>query len=126
MKIIRIVLKILLTLPLLLFGLNKLWPTPFINMPPPPGEVAQLYMTALFSSYLAKSVAILEIIGSLFVFSKKMELIGLLLLFPITINAFAFHLFHDIQGISPALLVFISNIILLILNKKRLTQLIIS
>ena len=81
-------------------------------------------MTALFSTYLAKTVAVLEIVGSLLVFSKKLELIGLLILLPITINAFAFHLFYDIQGIAPALLVIVSNIVLLILNKKRLAYLI--
>jgi len=124
MKYTSLILKIILALPLLIFGLNKLFPEPFINMPPPQGEIAQLYMTALFSSYLAKTVAIIEVIGAILLFSKRTELLGLLLLLPITVNAFAFHLFHDLQGILPALIVFLLNVTLLILNRKQLSILI--
>lgn len=124
MKYTKLILKIVLALPLLIFGLNKLFPEPFINMPPPQGEIAQLYMAALFSSYLAKAVAIIEIIGSVLLFSKRTELLSLLLLLPITVNAFAFHLFHDLGGILPALIVFILNITLLIMNRKQLSILI--
>ena len=124
MKYTNLILKIALALPLFIFGLNKLLPEPFINMPPPQDEVAQIYMTALFTSYLAKTVAIIEVIGALLLFGKRTELLGLLLLLPITVNAFAFHLFHDIQGILPALVVFVINVIMLFTNRKQLSILI--
>ncbi|MFK5879931.1 MAG: hypothetical protein QM478_10600 [Flavobacteriaceae bacterium] len=126
MKYTNLILKIILALPLLIFGLNKIFPEPFINMPPPQGEIAQIYMTALFSSYLAKTVAIIEVLGAILIFSKRTELLSLLLLLPITVNAFSFHLFHDLQGIIPALVVFAINIILLVKNRRQLSILIIS
>jgi len=114
MKTINIILKAILALPLIVFGLNKLLPNPFIEMPPPEGEVAQLYMQAFFTSYLAKTVAALEVVGALLLFNKKTEKLGLVLLFPISLNILLFHLFHDLAGIAPGLVVFALNSYLLV------------
>ncbi len=116
MKYLPTILKVLMALPMLVFGLNKLLPTPFIQMPPPAGETAQLYMQALFGTYLAKSVALIEVIGAILIFLRKLENIGLVLLFPISLNIVLFHLFHDLVGLIPGLLVFVINVILLYRN----------
>ena len=116
MKYLPIVLKVLLALPLLIFGLNKLLPSPFIQMPPPAGAEAQLYMSALFGTYLAKSVALVEVVAAILLFVKKWENIALVILFPISLNILLFHLFHDLAGTLPGAIIFLINTYFLVKN----------
>ena len=123
MKYLSLILKIVLALPLLIFGLNKLMPAPFIQMPPPAGAEAQLYMQALFGAYLAKAVGLVELIAALLLFVKKWENIALVILFPISLNILLYHLFHDIAGTLPGAVIFILNTYFLVKNDvfKKLT-----
>jgi len=126
MNVANNVAKVLLTLPLIIFGLNKLVPEPFISSPPPAGETAQLYMEAFFGTYLGKAVAFFEVAGSILVWVKKTELLGLIVLFPIILNINLFHLFHAIDGILIGAVIMVAEIYMLYSHKDRLCGLIIN
>lgn len=117
MKYLPIIIKILMALPLLVFGLNKLLPTPFIQTPPPEGEIAQMYMQAFFASYLVKTVALVEVIGAILLFLKRTENLALLILFPVSLNILLFHLFHDVGGLFPGAIILLGNTYLLYHNR---------
>jgi hypothetical protein len=118
--------KVLLTLPLLVFGLNKLVPEPFLSAPPPSGESAQLYMQAFFGTYLDKTVALFEVVGAILVWIKKTEVIGLLILLPILFNINMFHLFHDLDGVLIGAVIMVADLFLLFGHKDRLEKLLLS
>ena len=92
----------LLALILIVFGLNK-----FLNFMPLPSmpEPAESFMGAIMETgYLMVLVAALEIISGIFLMFNRYSALMLVLVFPILLNAFLFHLFLDLQGIGGALL----------------------
>lgn len=95
-KYLEITSKILLGLPMVIFGLNKF--LGFANVAPPEGKEAQLFLGTMFATYLAKIVGITEIVGGVLLFSKKTAFIGLLLLAPVIFNISMFHFAHDFIG----------------------------
>ena len=104
--------RTILALSLLMFGLNK-----FLNfMPfPPMPEEAQKFMGALMESgYIMYIVAIVEILSGVFLLINKFSSFWLIVIFPILLNAFLFHLFLDIAGIAGALFAITLNIFLII------------
>ena len=88
--------RYLLGIPMIIFGLNKFFG--FIDMPPPPGEAAQAFLGAMFTSYLAKIVAVTELVGGALLLLPKTAFIGLLMLAPVIANIVWFHLAHDMPG----------------------------
>ena len=106
-SIVRIVLGIILVL----FGSNKF--LHFIPLPPATGSAEDFMNSLGATGYIFPFVGILEVfIGSMLLLKKWVAFV-LLLLAPISINIFLFHLFLDIPGISAALLVVILNGILI-------------
>ena len=104
--------RTILALILLMFGLNK-----FLNfMPfPPMPEDANRFMGALMESgYIMYIVAIVEILSGVFLLINKFSNFWLIVIFPILLNAFLFHLFLDIAGIVGALFAISLNIFLII------------
>lgn len=104
--------RTILALVLLMFGLNK-----FLNfMPfPPMPEDAHKFMGALMESgYIMYIVAIVEILSGVFLLINKFSNFWLIVIFPILLNAFLFHLFLDIAGIVGALFAISLNIFLII------------
>jgi len=111
-KIIRIVLGIVLVL----FGLNKMLPSSFIPLPDMPQDAIS-FMTSLGSTgYVLKVVGLLEIGIGLLLLLKKWVPFALVLLAPISINILLFHLFLDLSGIVGALLVIVLNGVLIYKN----------
>jgi putative oxidoreductase len=107
------IVRILLGLILILFGLNKLLPTPFIPMPELPAKASD-FMTSLVSTgYILKTVGVLEIFIGLLLLLKKWVAFALILLVPISINILLFHIFLDASGIAGALVVAVLNGILI-------------
>ena len=107
------IVRILLALILLAFGLNKLLPTPFIPLPTPP-EKAMSFMTSLGETgYVLKLVGIMEILIGILLLLKKWVPFALILLVPISLNILLFHLFLDTSGIAGAIVVAILNGILI-------------
>lgn len=104
-KIVRILLGVILVL----FGLNKLLPTAFIPLPEMPDDAAKFMTSLSTTGYVLKIVGILEIMIGAMLLLKKWVAFALILLAPISINILLFHLFLDVSGIGGALLVTILN-----------------
>ena len=107
------ILCFLLALVLILFGLNKFIEFSFLPLPQLP-ESAANFMTSLSATgYVLPIVGALEVgIGLLLLF-RKWVAFALLLLAPISINIFLFHLFLDMPGIIPAIIILLINGILI-------------
>ena len=90
--------RVLLALILVIFGLNKFFN--FLPMPPMP-EAAQGFMGALIETvYLMLFVSIIDIISGIFLLLNRYSTLILILIFPVLLNAFLFHLFLDLKGIG--------------------------
>ena len=113
--------RILLGFMLIVFGLNK-----FLNFMPMPemAEPAQQFMGALVQSgYIMMIVAIIEIIAGVLILINKYQSLALVVLFPIILNAFLFHLFLDIAGIGGGALALVLTIYLLFTHKEKFNEL---
>lgn len=121
MSKLKTVIRILLGIMMVVFGLNKF--LQFMPMPPLP-ENAMAFMSALVSSgYIMAIVAIVEIVAGALLLFNKYQALTLVVLFPIVLNAFLFHLFLDVSGIAGAALAIAMNIFLMIKNKASYSQL---
>jgi len=116
MKKAQLVIRILLGLIVLIFGLNKF--LQFMPTPPMP-EAAGEFMGALVATgYLMVVVAIVEIITGIMLLTNRFQPLALVLLFPVLLNAFLFHLFLAPAGIGGALVASAMNIFLFFANKE--------
>jgi putative oxidoreductase len=101
---------------LVVFGLNKF--LQFMPMPPMP-EAAGAFMGALVTSgYIMTIVAIVEIVTGILLLVNKFQPLTLVVLFPILLNAFLFHLFLDLAGIGGAVVALAMNVFLMFANKE--------
>lgn len=117
MKKATLVIRILLGLMLILFGLNKF--LNFMPLPPMP-EAAQTFMMALVNSgYIMEIVAVVEIVTGVLILIDKYKSLALLILFPIILNAFLFHLFLDLPGIGGAFVALSMTIFLMFRSKDN-------
>lgn len=92
MTILNRVTAALLGVVFIVFGSNfflKLVPVP----QPPEGSPAAMFLGGMFASGLLAFVKVLEILGGVLVAIPKTRNLGLLVLGPIIVNIFAFHLF---------------------------------
>lgn len=121
MKKAKTIVRILLGLMLVIFGLNKF--LQFMEMPPMP-EAAGEFMGALVKSgYVMVIVAVVEIIAGILILVNKFQALALVILFPVLLNAFLFHLFLDIKGIGGSAFAIVMNIFLLYANKEKYKEL---
>lgn len=82
----------LLGIVFIVFGSNFF--LKFIPIPQPPeGSPAAMFLGGLFASGMLAFVKVLEILGGLLVAIPKTRNLGLLVLGPIIVNIFAFHIF---------------------------------
>lgn len=115
MKKVQLVVRILLGLILVIFGINKF--LQFMPMPPMP-EAAGEFMGALVKSgYIMVIVAIVEVVVGVLLLVNKFQSLALVIVFPVLLNAFLFHLFLDASGIGGAFLAITMNIFLFFANK---------
>ncbi len=113
--------RILLGFMLLIFGLNR-----FLNfLPMPPlSEAASELMTALVNSvYIMTTVAIVQITCGLLLLFNKFQPLALILIFPVLLNAFLFHLFLDFSGIGGAAVAISMNVFLFFSNRDKYNNL---
>ena len=116
MKQAQLIVRILLGLLVLIFGLNKF--LQFMPMPPLP-EAAGEFMGALVNSgYLMVLVAVVEIITGIMLLINRFQALALVILFPVLLNAFWFHLFIDPAGIAGAFIAMAMNHFLFFANKE--------
>lgn len=105
------ILRIILALALLVFGLNK-----FIGFMPAPEfpENADNFMASLQATgYVLPIVGAFEIFIAFLLLINKWVPFALLLLAPITLNIVLFHLFLDLPEIWGAIVVTVINVILI-------------
>lgn len=113
------ILRIILGLGLILFGLNKLFPLGF--MPSPEfGEAGSAFMNSLQNTgYLLKIIGVLELFIGGLLLAKKWVPFALILLAPLTVNILFFHVFLDPAGLILAALVVLINVILISTHWRR-------
>ena len=111
-----LVLRILLGLFVIVFGLNKF--LSFIPMEAPTGDAAA-YFGALISSKTLMLVAIVEIVAGLALIFNKFGALLALILMSVSVNAFLFHAVLDPGAIGGAVVLLLLNIAVLYGYKDR-------
>lgn len=118
------IVRILLGLILIVFGVNKMYS--FIPLPQPPQAAGDFMSSLADTGYILTVVAIFEILIGLMLIFRIWVPFALLLLVPISVNILLFHLFLDIPAIGTALLVVVLNAILLYKHRVKYKPLFIS
>ena len=116
MKKAKIIVRILLGLMVLIFGLNKF--LQFMPMPPLPESASEFMGVLVKSGYLMQAVAIVEIVTGIMLLINRFQALALVILFPVLLNAFWFHLFLDPAGIGGAFIAMAMNHFLFFANKE--------
>ncbi|MDC8000915.1 DoxX protein [Aequorivita todarodis] len=107
------ILRIILGLGLLFFGMSKLVNFNFMPTHIYTGDAAIFIDSLSNTGYILKVIGTFEVlIGLLLVFNKWVSF-ALILLAPISVNIFLFHLFMDTPGLVLALVVIVLNAILI-------------
>ena len=107
------ILRIILGLGLLFFGLSKLIHFNFMPTHIYTGDAAIFIDSLSETGYILKVIGVLEIcIGLLLIINKAVPF-ALILLAPISANILLFHLFMDTPGLILAMVVILLNIILI-------------
>jgi len=103
MKIVALIARILLGLVFLVFGLNGF--LHFIPMGPMPSGTAGQFIGALFQSHYVYVVSGLQVLGGVLLLVNRYVPLGLVLLGPVIVNIFFFHLLMDRSGLPLAIVV---------------------
>ena len=112
----QLIIRILFGLILVIFGSNKF--LHFMPMPPMP-EAAGAFMGALVDSgYLMTLVALVEIVAGVSILINKYKTLALVILLPVILNAFLFHLFLDLSGIAGSAVALMMSLFLMYANKE--------
>src|SRR5437588_6358405 len=101
MKILTIIVRILLGLLFVVFGLNGF--LHFIPMGPMPSGHAGEFVDAMFASGYLYAISALQVIGGLLLVSGVFTPLGLLFLGPVIVNILLFHIFLDTKGLPMAI-----------------------
>ena len=120
---ILITIRVVLGIGLIIFGLDKFFT--FV----PHNHVMDKDLIAAFHGLMANkfilpTVGVVELLSGLLLLTKKFNIIGLLMMIPVTYGIIAFHIAVDIQGIIPGLIVAILHLVLLIDKRSLLMRLI--
>ncbi|HVJ07293.1 MAG TPA: hypothetical protein VM554_02840 [Acidisarcina sp.] len=103
MKIAAMVARLLLGLIFLVFGLNAF--LHFIPMGPMPSGPAAQFVGALAQSHYMPIVAVIQIVTSLLLLVNRYVPLALVLLGPVIVNIFFFHLLMEPSGLPLGILV---------------------
>jgi len=107
------IVRILLGIILLVFGLNKFYPLPFLPMPKLPENASEFMSSLVATGYVLPIVGVIEVFIGILLLTKNWIAFALILLVPISLNILLFHLFLDLPGIGGAILVAVLNAILI-------------
>jgi uncharacterized membrane protein YphA (DoxX/SURF4 family) len=105
------ILRIILALGLLVFGLNKF--VGFIPQPELSAEASDFMNSLLDTGYVLYFLGILEILIGLLLLLKRWVPFALLVLVPISVNILLFHIFLDIPQIIQAVIIAGLNAVLI-------------
>jgi uncharacterized membrane protein YphA (DoxX/SURF4 family) len=117
MKTLNMIIRILLGLSLLVFGLNKA--LHFLPMPPMEGDSAKFMMALASSGYIFKIVMVMEILTGLALLTNRFVPLFLVMFAPITVNIICYHLSFNLAGIGGAAFVTILHLYLLFVNLEN-------
>ena len=118
MKIASLIARLLLGLIFLVFGLNGF--LHFIPMPPPKGLAAQ-FGGVIFASRYWVVIFGIQVIGGLLLLVNRFVPLALVLLGPVIVNIFFFHVLMAPEGIPLAIVVVVLWVILAVRYKQYLT-----
>lgn len=105
------IVRLLLGLLLLLFGINKVFDlVPMFEMPL---GAADFIESLKNSGYVFYTVALIEIVVGLLLLFKKWVPFALVILAPISLNILLFHMFLNVSDILVAIIIASLNIILI-------------
>ena len=107
------ILRLVLGVGLILFGINKIIQTPFIPLFEMPMAAANFLESLENTGYVFYVVAVIEILVGFLLLINKWVPFALLLLAPISLNILLFHLFLDISDVWVAIVIVTLNIILI-------------
>lgn len=105
------ILRMLLGLALIVFGLNKFFD--FMNLFEMPVAAANFIESLKTSGYVFYLIAVLEIGVGLLLLLNKWVPFALLVLVPITLNILLFHLFLNVSDVYIAIIITALNTILI-------------
>lgn len=117
---VAMVLRILLALSLVIFGLNKF--LNFIPNPPIEGTGGEL-ITIYKASGFMKLIGGLEVLGGISLLANKFVPLSLTFIVAIMFNAMIFHILHAPAGLGNAVGALIVSLLLVYHNKARFTSL---
>src|SRR6202140_5312367 len=103
MKIASVIARCLLGLIFLVFGFNGF--LHFIPMPPPKGALAAQFGGAIFASHYWVVVFSIQVIGGVLLLVNRFVVLALVLLGPVIVNIFFFHVLLAPEGIPLAVVV---------------------
>ena len=112
-----LIVRILLALLLIVFGLNK-----FLNFLPQPSNMsdeAQIFFGALFTSKIMILVAVIEIATGIALLLNKYGALMAIILMSVSVNAVLYHAVLDIGNIPPALALLVLNGLVLFGYKEK-------
>jgi putative oxidoreductase len=104
MKIAALIARILLGLVFVFFGSNAF--LHFLPMITPPGTAGQ-FLSAIFVSHYVYVIGGLQVLGGLLLLINRYVPLALVLLGPVIVNIFFYHLLMDRMGLPLALIVVI-------------------
>ncbi|MGO3182815.1 MAG: DoxX family membrane protein [Aequorivita sp.] len=107
------ILRIILGLGLLFFGLSKLLDFNFLPIHIYTGNTAEFIDSLGDTRYILKVIGVLEVCIGLLLLINKAVPFALTLLAPISVNIVLFHLFMGTPGLILGLIVILLNIILI-------------
>lgn len=109
--VIRIIFGILIAI----FGANKFYP--FMPAPAEMPEGVMNYMMALMTTKTIYLVGLVELLAGLSLIFNKYAALMMLILMSVSVNAVLFHATMAPEGIGPALVLLILNILMLFVYK---------
>ena len=105
------ILRIVLALILLAFGINKFFK--LLPLPELPEEAADFMGSLKATGYVLPVIGTVEIVIGLLLLINKAVPFALLLLVPISVNIILYHFFMDLPDIGGALVVAAINVVLI-------------
>ncbi len=100
MKIAAVILRTLLGLAFVVFGLNAF--LNFMPVPPLTGAVADFFKAVAMETNFMKAVAAFQILGGLLTISGRLTPLGLTILGPILVNILIYHVTFGAPGLGMA------------------------
>ena len=111
MKIVTIIVRTLLGLAFVFFGINGIYP--LMEMPsPPPDTAVGHFLAAVGPTGFMKVISVLQLLGGLSLLLNVLPVLGLTILCPIIFNILLFHCTIAPENFAPGIAVAVLALIL--------------